>query len=577
MNDLRPALQEHSAGGQRWFVAPQWRDVLLDESGLRLAEWLNLGLAHVIKHGPHRTVYRVQLPQLDFYLKHYRLADGRAWLRQLVRPSKARREFSRALAVAECAVPTITPLALGENASSAGPGESFLLTHSLEDVEPLNVFLESTLPGLPAGTQARVRQALARVLGQLVARLHDAGIRHDDLHAANLLLQLKASDPHLYLIDLHDVELGPPLAWAQSRDNLVILNRWFVLRASRADRLRFWRAYRAARSGLPLSPDRHGALPRDLERRTWLSNLAFWERRDHRCLKENRYYQRLAAPGVWGYAVQELSAEALAPLLADPDGPFAAATTPLLAPQNAATPRVAVILKDSPSSTVVALDMYVDGNRYPVIYKRFKATSWGDGPANLVRHSAALRSWVLGQGLRERCLPTARPLAVFHRRRAGLDWEGYLLTERVPDAEELHEYLARLGSLPPEECRRVLRRQIDQLARLVRGLHERRLSHRDLKAANILVSGEALVLVDLVGLRVCRWLSQRRRVQNLARLHASFWDNPLLTRTDKLRFLRVYQQWGLFGNFAWKIWWRDIAAATQAKIARNQRHGRKLA
>ena len=65
-------------------------------------------------------------------------------------------------------------------------------------------------------------------------------------------------------------------------------------------------------------------------------------------------------------------------------------------------------------------------------------------------------------------------------------------------------------------------------------------------------------------------------MQNLARLHTSFRDHPALTRTDKLRFLRVYLQWGLFGRERWKGWWRAVAEATQAKVARNARSGRPL-
>jgi hypothetical protein len=72
-------------------------------------------------------------------------------------------------------------------------------------------------------------------------------------------------------------------------------------------------------------------------------------------------------------------------------------------------------------------------------------------------------------------------------------------------------------------------------------------------------------------------MPRRLCVQNLARLHASFHKDPLLTRTDKLRFLRTYLQWGLFGRHRWKRWWREIEAATQAKIARNRRSGRILA
>jgi hypothetical protein len=62
----------------------------------------------------------------------------------------------------------------------------------------------------------------------------------------------------------------------------------------------------------------------------------------------------------------------------------------------------------------------------------------------------------------------------------------------------------------------------------------------------------------------------------MARLHVSFYRSPLLTRTDKVRFLRTYLQWGLFGRADWKKWWHEIDAATQAKINRNLRSGRPL-
>jgi hypothetical protein len=81
----------------------------------------------------------------------------------------------------------------------------------------------------------------------------------------------------------------------------------------------------------------------------------------------------------------------------------------------------------------------------------------------------------------------------------------------------------------------------------------------------------------LVGIRLHHKLTRARRVQNLARLHASFRNHALVTRTDKLRFLRDYLQWGLRGRHGWKRWWREIERATQAKVARNLRSGRPLA
>src|SRR5262249_46475230 len=149
--------------------------------------------------------------------------------------------------------------------------------------------------------------------------------------------------------------------------------------------------------------------------------------------------------------------------------------------------------------------------------------------AALLRRTPALRSWVFGHGLRERCLPTPRPLLVLHRRRHGLAREGYLLTEKVQNAKELSSHVAGLAALPEEERLRRLRDLIEQAARLVRQLHRRQLSQRDLKAANLLVqltdSGSALWFIDLVGVTRHRVLSRRLRVRNLMRLHASFYQH----------------------------------------------------
>src|SRR5713101_151863 len=248
--DPGPSLElvELNAGGLRWRVTPECRDRLFGPEGLRLQEWLARGQAALVKHGPHRQVYRVNLPGLSFYLKHNRVRDVRTWVRQLVRPSKAAMEFRRAVAVAARGVPTITPLGLAERAEGWGPSDSFLVIRSLEDTEPLSTFIEHTLTGLPGDRRFHIGVRLARELGKFIAQVHEAGILHDDLHAGNILVRLGPDDrPRLFLIDLHAVKIGRTLSWKASQANLVMLSHWFMVHASRTDRLRFWHAYFQAR------------------------------------------------------------------------------------------------------------------------------------------------------------------------------------------------------------------------------------------------------------------------------------------------------------------------------------------
>jgi len=574
-----------TAGGVHWLIRPDCRQ-LLGSDGLRLDEWLQNGQARIVKHGPHRTVYRVALPGLDVYVKHYRLMDLRAWLRELVRPAKAFAEYQRALAVAARQVPTVAPVAVGRARDRFGASDSYLITRSLDETVSLGDFLEQTLPTRPSSQRTRLQHHLAEELGRFLARLHVQGIIHNDLHAGNILVRLQSDDTvRLFLIDLHAIHVGRPLGWRARLANLVLLNRYFSIRSSRADRMRFWHAYYQQTTS---EGNEHGGLAENhqervlaqrLELQTWKSDLRFWRQRDGRALDSNRYYQRVRSGVAVGHAIRDLDAGTLAALLVDPDEPFGRSGVKLL--------------KDSRSSTVAELEIPLNGVLRSVIYKRFRVTSWTDPFTALLRPTAALRSWVMGHGFRERDLPTARPLLVLHRRRHGLLREGYLLMEKVENALDLHAFVQRLATLPAGERTPLLRRLIEQAARLILELHRRNLAHRDLKATNLLVSPESrepeasagalasgsqlkLTFIDLVGVSRHGSLSERRKLHNLTRLHVSFCQNPLLTRAEKLRFLRVYLQWGLFGKQDWKRWWRQIQRITQAKLERNRRVGRPI-
>jgi tRNA A-37 threonylcarbamoyl transferase component Bud32 len=566
-------------GDIRWTCAPQAGFPLRPEE-LALDELARAGRVSAVKHGPHRTVYRVELDSGTVYWKHCRIYSTRSFLRECLRPPKAKLEFDNALTLAELGIATVQPLAWGV-VSGWWPGESFIITKALTNALPLNTYLETTLPELSCDIQPSFRRRIAEALACFIARLHDAGIRHPDLHPGNFLIEISSTgEPKFYLLDLHAIHLGKPLSRAASHENLAVFNRWFVLRAERTDRLRFWKTYAQAR-GMPLDD------ARALEEATWASNHRFWRGRDKRCLGNNRYFRRVRSQAASGFAARNIEPGFLECLLADPDAPF--------------RDPAAVLLKDSRSSTVLAIDVPTPGGPRAMIYKRFRVTKWHDPWTNALRRSPALRSWASGHGLRDRGLPTPRPWLVLHRRRRGLLHEGYLLCEKVEHSSHLHDSLAQLAALAPPDRHQRKWELIDHLARLVRQLHECRLSHRDLKAANILVSSEfrgpsselnlrnselgtrnselwpELWLIDLVGIRRERRLTRARIVQNLARLHASFRGTPLVTCTDKLRFLRMYLNWAIAGRSNWKGWWNDVAAATRAKMVRNAKRGRPLA
>jgi tRNA A-37 threonylcarbamoyl transferase component Bud32 len=548
----------------QWHMSAELRRQLLGPHGLPLQDWLRDGIATVVKEGPHRAVYRVRLPGLDFHVKHNRLYGWRGRLRELVRPIKARREFALAAALQARGIPTPQPIAWGTEKPGFRPCASWLITETVADSQTLLNYFEAGLPTLPVAAQIRERRRVARALGALLARLHDAGVVHHDLHPGNLLVRFDESRvPSLWLLDLHTVSIGSPCSRAARRSNLSVFNRYFILRAGRTDRLRFWLAYTGISSHDCRAARR--TFVRSVEQKTEQSNLQFWRSRDGRYLQSNRHVERIDTDIMRGYSVRDLDQEVLRPLLIDPDAPFRTADR---------------LLKDSPSSTVVEFELRVGTAVRRVVYKRFRVTKRGEPWASLVRRSEALRSWVFGHAMRDRSLPTPRPLAVWHRLRAGLPHEGYLLTEFVGEAVDLHELARRLGTLPLDAARAKLFQRLHVLARLLRNMHQRGVSHRDLKASNILTAqalgDHRFWFIDLVGLRRHKRVGRRRRVQNLARLNASFLGHALVTRSVRLRFLQSYLRIGLHGSGRWKSLWRAIAAATEAKRAKNAKNGRPL-
>ncbi len=532
-----------SFGGFHWQISPN-AEAIFGSSGPDLEGWRRNGRARILKTGLQRTIERIELPGAALIVKTCRVNGPRSWFREVFRGSKARLEFENAQALIARGLPTAEPLAWA-SAHRLAPGTSILITRCVDAV-PLQDFLERQRITLPL--------ALARKLGTTLARMHEAGVAHPDPHPGNLLVTFNDESPTFTLIDVHSLRLGPPLSWSESLQNLVLFNRYFQLRASRTQRLAFWNAYRAGRT---FAADQSAEQIRELEQRTTLSNARFWNHRMDRYRKSNRQYRVIGDRSVRGHAVRELPDPFVEWLMNNPDAPFHDPD--------------ARVLKDSRTSSVVELAVPTASGLMIAIYKRFNVKSSLHGIKNWFRRSPALRSWDFGQNLLDRGLPTARPLLVLERMRGGLSAEGYLLTERVPDARELSAAVAD----GPQ------RAWADSLGRLVRMLHDRQVAHRDLKAPNILMSGSGadatIVLIDLVGVEPGKPVSRAQRVRNLARLNASFVHSPKVTRTDRLRFLRAYLAWGLHGREGWKSWWNEIAAATDAKVARNLRTGRPLA
>lgn len=571
-----PAWEWNGFADVGWWTrtGSPWRDILLGPEGLRLDEWRAAGCLSTVKSGPHRIVYRLELPEGTLYIKHCLVPNRRAILRQWFRRGKGRNEGKRSQVLAATGVPTIWTVALGEQRKHRFLFENYLVTLEIPDSTPLDEFVTEHLPAWPEPDRSRVRQKLAMALGAMTARLHDAGFLHVDFHPGNILVRFPTPDePELVMIDLDALRVRKKVDWKAARQNLALLNHFFWMRSSRTDRLRFLEHYRRHRRG-PVEDAGRAARQIEGATRRWAERL--WRRWGRRCHGSNKYFEAMTRPDAWGVASRDLDPAAFRRIMDDPDAPFHDPASRLL--------------KDSRTTRVVETTMIVRGCPTPVIYKRFNRKKWLDPVLNLFRPSRAWRSWQAGQDLVSRGIPTPKNLAYLERRPHGrwrflrfLSHETYLATVKEEPTVDLATYVHEmLPALPPERRRERIRRLTVSLAGLIRSLHDRSLSHRDLKSANILIRTDTiddedrLSLIDLVGVRLRHPLPRGRRVQNLARLAISLEAIPGRTRTDALRFLRLYLPWGLSPLNDWKSFWRSIERAMRAKRSRNLRRGRPL-
>lgn len=550
-------------GSTVWEIQSHFADELLNDAGLNWDEWQQQGALSVVKTGPHRTVYRLDLPCGEFYIKHFRIADWKARLKNVFRASQAEREWNAAHRIAAARLPTFDAVALGKTIRGGTVGESFLITRAIPDAISLDEFVQNQFPRLPPRQQATVRQRLAVELGQLTGQLHRAGFDHADLHAGNVLIRIDADNrPKLWLIDLQAVRSRRTLSDRVRERNLATLNQFFALRAGRADRLRFFRSYLTAMETEQTSRD--DELLRQLRLESFLRVMADkgWLRADRAWRRGNRHVRKLDVGTTRCRGLAALETNWLAAIRDDPEKLF--------------TDRLLNWCKRSGRHRVAAIMLPCDVCDVRAYWKCIEERGsirrwWTAWRESTVRHA-----WEMGHAFLRRGIATPRPLIYVETKSRDCDRQ-YLLTEAIPNSVTFDDYLAQyLPKLTSAEQHTWLLAVTRHLAEKLRRMHAANFDHRDLKFQNILVSTEEpqTWLLDLDAVRRWPWFPARRVVQNLARLNVSSLQWPIISHSERVRFLKRYL--GERFSSEWKWWWRRIARRSVQKQQQNQRRGRPL-
>lgn len=131
---------------------------------------------------------------------------------RLFRPSRARRNFDRALRLLRDDIATAKPLALIEG---GGDGLAWLISEYIGGLVDLDHIALSLLPRVERRSLRRIKDRLIDRVALLVARLFRAGWRHRDLKASNIMVtDWDGDEARVWLVDLDGLSLR------RSRDRL---------------------------------------------------------------------------------------------------------------------------------------------------------------------------------------------------------------------------------------------------------------------------------------------------------------------------------------------------------------------
>jgi len=474
-----------NANGVQWYAG---------EASLQsqIEPWLadHSRTATLLHESPHRLVQRVPLgntanskhPASDVVVvKIHRTATGRHPYRErgkaLLGRSSARREWMALRKLFDLGAAVPRPRAWGRLTN----GDEIVITDFI-DGQPIT------------HAEADVVDAMASA----IAKIHDAGYRHGDLHLGNLL----ADGDQIVLFDL---QRARPLRSA--RDRLWDLAR-LELSLARAG----WNptVRKALRDRLDVGDEFEKILRRFL--RDHLRG------RGRRVLRIGRNWSVAQVGELKGLRDATLQEESLTALIETCD-------------QQAG-------IRERRGGRVQLIETkLIDpevGERL-VIVKRIAAGNLRRALGDKLRGTPAARAFHAGQASGLLSKRAARPLAFLEKRRFGLPLYSLLVLEKVGD-----EDLDHVSPNSPEAETRLACALGEWLA----DGHAWGLSHRDLKAGNIRVAirGEAIQfwLIDLEDLSGPKHLSDEARLHALSQLNASLSDEAMSIEA-RLAALEIYE------------------------------------
>ncbi|MFH1998367.1 MAG: lipopolysaccharide kinase InaA family protein [Planctomycetota bacterium] len=512
-------------GSFRWYVSREYSHM-----AERLARIMDHGSPPAAKASKVRKVFFVPGAHNEpaLVLKEYTTAGIGAFLRTWVLGAPAQREWRALSHLRECGISVPRVVALGVSTRFSLHSRTCLALIRIEECCNVEEILLQQKP-LPFP-----RKELAEKLGHLVRGMHDAGVLHKDLHAANLLVD---STGGVYVVDLHGAGIHSHLSFRKRAQDLISLAGAFLVHGKRTDRLRFFKAYNRGGEGTK----HYKSSARKVEQMSRDRLFMFLEKFDSRSLRPGRSFQALEVHDLTGIAERSDRAGTLARVL----GPYPHETLE----------EKGHLIHHTRETAVYRFEQL--GERYVV--KAYEKPGVTEGAKRLFMGSRGRQCWFNYHRLFFRGISVPRPILFLEEPPHSPSGRSFVVTEDQPDRLTLDRFIETADESAKAEVSR-------RLAEAVARMHTLFLSNRDMKAQNILIGPlHEVSFIDPDGVSSMREPSLYFMARDLMRINASFGRNSNVSLPDRIRFLKAYATHMQLARCWVRELWREILHLTWTK------------
>lgn len=179
------------------------------------------------------------------YIKRYNAFSLRYRLSSLMAPSGAMNSLRGAVLLQGAGIRTVKPVAAVESRHLGALTKSFFITEEISGGRTADAYWIEDLASTPLCHHRRRRRSFLAGLASLFRSLHAAGLYHNDLKDANIMIVSRpaGSSPIFYLLDLEGVRRYQRLSERRRIKNLVQIHRTLGRHIRGPEKLYFLKKY----------------------------------------------------------------------------------------------------------------------------------------------------------------------------------------------------------------------------------------------------------------------------------------------------------------------------------------------